>query len=163
MSRAMHLQANPTPFDRLAGGLLFRLVSLGLTPSRWPWTAGGTVILEVRGRRSHRLHSTLVTWVEHDRARYLVSMPGAEPQWVKNARVAGGAVVLRHGTNRIRVSLAELPAAQRAPVLQAWYRVTGRSAPPRRHFGIDRSAPLAAFEHLAAAHPVFRILPASQA
>jgi hypothetical protein len=48
------------------GRLLWRLVSLGLTPSRWPGSACGTVILEVKGRRSGGLRSLLVTWVEHD-------------------------------------------------------------------------------------------------
>ena len=121
------------------------------------------MILEVKGRRSGQLHSTLVTWVEHDPGRYLVSMPGVEPQWVKNARATEGNVVLRHGTRRIPVRLAELPANQRAPVLQAWYRVAGLSPHPRRHFGLDRRAGLEAFARLAPEHPVFRILPTSPA
>jgi hypothetical protein len=41
--------------------LMWWLVSLGLTPSSWPGSACGTVILEVKGRRSGRLQSTLVT------------------------------------------------------------------------------------------------------
>ena len=64
--------------DRVSAGLLRWLVSAGLTPSRWPGTACGTILLEVKGRRSGRIRSNLVTWVRHDGRRYLVTMPEAE-------------------------------------------------------------------------------------
>jgi hypothetical protein len=99
--------------------------------------------------------------VEHDGARYLVSMPGEEPQWVKNMRAAGDEAVLRHGDRVTRVHLRELGAEERAPVLRAWYRVTWLSGPPRRHFGLGRGAALENFVRLAADHPVFRIEPAA--
>lgn len=145
--------------ELLTGRLLWWLVSLGLTPSRWPGSGCGTAILEVKGRRSGVLRSLLVTWVEYDGERYLVTMPGQEPQWVKNMRAAGGEVVLRHGNGRNQVHLQELPANERAPVLQAWYRVTVLSGPPRRHFKLGRSAAIEEFERIAADHPVFRIEP----
>ena len=143
--------------DLLTGRFLSRLVSRGWTPRRWPGTACGTVLLEVKGRRSGALRSLLLTWVEHDGARYLVSMPGEEPQWVKNMRAAGDEAVLRHGDHATRVRLRELPADERAPVLRAWYRVTRLSGPPRRHFGLGHGAALDDFAGIAAAHPVFRI------
>jgi deazaflavin-dependent oxidoreductase (nitroreductase family) len=145
--------------ELLTGRLLWWLVSLGMTPSRWPGTACGTVILEVKGRRSGGLRSLLVTWVERDGERYLVTMPGQEPQWVKNMRAARGDVVLRHGHRRSPVHLRELPANERATVLQAWYRVTGLSGPPRRHFKLGRSAAVEEFERIVSDHPVFRIEP----
>jgi deazaflavin-dependent oxidoreductase (nitroreductase family) len=146
----------------LTGRALWWLVSLGLTPSRWPGSACGTVILEVKGRRSGRLRSNLVTWVERNGDRFLVTMPGEEPQWVSNMRAARGNVILRHGNRRRHVRLQELPASQRAPVLQAWYRLTALSANPRRHFRLDRKAPIEEFECLAARHPVFRIVPVAE-
>jgi hypothetical protein len=97
--------------------------------------------------------------VEHDGERYLVTMPGREPHWVKNMRAAGGEVVLRHGGRRSRVRLHELPTNERAPVLRAWYRVTAVSGPPRFHFGLTRSAEIDEFDRIAADHPVFRIDP----
>jgi deazaflavin-dependent oxidoreductase (nitroreductase family) len=139
--------------------LLWWLVSLGLTPSRWPGSACGTVILEVKGRRSAVLRSLLVTWVAHGGERYLVTMPGEEPQWVKNMRAAGGNVTLRHGSRRNQVRLQELPASERAPVLKAWYRVAGLSPIPRWHFKLGRNAVIQEFERIAADHPVFRIVP----
>jgi deazaflavin-dependent oxidoreductase (nitroreductase family) len=141
--------------DRLTGRLLYWLVRLGLTPSRWPWSSCGTVILEVRGRRSGRLQSTLVTWVEYADDRYLVAMPAAEPQWVKNMRADDGQVALRHGRRRTHVVLREVPRDQRAPILQVWYKTTGLSSHPRRHFGVDRHASIKDFERLAASHAVF--------
>jgi deazaflavin-dependent oxidoreductase (nitroreductase family) len=145
--------------EELTQRLMWWLVSVGLTPSRWPGSACGTVILEVRGRRSGTPRSCLVTWVEYEGERYLVTMPGREPQWVKNMRAAGDTVTLRHGNHRDEVRLQELAAGDRAPVLQAWYRFTSMSANPRRHFKLDRSATIKDFERIAANHPVFRVVP----
>jgi hypothetical protein len=74
-------------------------------------------------------------------------------------RAAGGEVVFRHGNGRSQVHLQELLANERAPVLQVWYRLTGLSGPPRRHFKLGRSAAIEEFERIAAYHPVFRIEP----
>lgn len=145
--------------DRMKAGVTYWLVHLGVTPSRWPWSACGTAILEVKGRRSGRTLSALVTWVEHAGDRYLVVMPATEPQWVKNMRADGGHVVLRHGRRRTHVVLREVPPDRRAPILQAWFRTTGLSGPPRRHFGVKRCAKIDEFEGLAARHPVFRCDP----
>jgi deazaflavin-dependent oxidoreductase (nitroreductase family) len=142
--------------DRLSERVLYALVCLGLTPSRWPRASCGTVILDVRGRRTGRLHSTLVTWAEYGDGRYLVVMPAEEPQWVKNMRANGGHVVLRHGRRRTDVVLRAVPPDQRAAILQVWYRTTGVSSPPRRHFGVDRHADIRAFERVAGSHAVFR-------
>ena len=142
--------------DRLTGNVLYSLVSLGLTPTRWPWGLCGTVILEVRGRRSGRLHSNLVTWAEYGNDRYLVVMPATEPQWVKNMRADRGHVTLRHGRRRTDVVLREVPRDQRAAILQVWYRTTSMSSNPRRHFGVDPDAGIKDFEHLAENHAVFR-------
>ena len=154
-----HLGRGPTILDGFTGRLMWWLVSVGLTPSRWPRSACGTVILEVKGRRSGSLRSLLVTWVEYHGERYLVTMPGEEPQWVKNMRAGGGHVTLRHGNHRDEVRLQEMPAGERAPVLQAWYRFTSLSGNPRRHFKLGRSATIEEFERITAEHPVFRIMP----
>jgi deazaflavin-dependent oxidoreductase (nitroreductase family) len=146
--------------EGLTERLMWWLVSVGVTPSRWPGSACGTVILEVRGRRSGALRSLLVTWVEHEGRRYLITMPGKEPQWVRNMRAAGGTVTLRRGNHRDEVRLQELAASERASVLQAWYRFTSLSANPRRHFKLRRSAVIEEFERIAADHPVFLIVPA---
>ena len=52
------------------------------------------------------------------------------------------------------VQLEELPADQRAPILKAYLQ---RAEGARPHISIDQDAPLAAFETIAAAFPVFHV------
>jgi deazaflavin-dependent oxidoreductase (nitroreductase family) len=122
------------------------LASLGLTPS-------DTVTIEVEGRRTGRARSNVVTRVEHGGARYLVS-PRGESEWVRNVRAAGGRASIRH-RGRKHVRLEEVPAAARAPVIQAYLKKT--AAATRQHFGIGPDAPVEEFERIAHRHPVFRI------
>ena len=127
------------------------LASRGLTPR-------DTVTLEVRGRRSAQPRSTVVTWVERDGERYLVS-PRGESEWVRNLRAAGGQAVIRHG-RRQNVRLEEVPGGERAAILQAYLKKTRRAT--RQHFGVEPEAGLEAFEAIAGRHPVFRIQPENQ-
>jgi deazaflavin-dependent oxidoreductase (nitroreductase family) len=110
----------------------------------------------VKGRRSGRLFSTLVTWAEYDGDRYLIVMPTEEPQWVKNMRADAGRVTLRHGRHARHVVLREVSQEQRAPILQVWYQTTSMSSHPRHHFGIASDAGIEEFERLAESHAVFR-------
>ena len=55
------------------------------------------VTLEVRGRRSGRRIRLPLVMVAIAGERYLVSMLGAEVDWVRNVKAAGGNVTLRHG------------------------------------------------------------------
>ena len=126
---------------------MFRLASLGLTPS-------DTVMLEVNGCRSGRAHPTAVTWVEQDGERYPVS-PRGESEWVRNVRAAKGDALIRHrGQQQVR--LLAVPVEQRPPILQAYLRKTARAT--RKHFGLDREAAIEEFERIAARHPVLRIV-----
>jgi hypothetical protein len=84
---------------------------------------------------------------------------GEESYWVHNARATEGRVVLRRGRRRKAV-LEELPVAERAPVLMAWYSRVGSST-PSHYIGLPADAPLEAFEAIAPRWPVFRITPAS--
>jgi hypothetical protein len=112
------------------------------------------VTLEVTGRKSGRIFSLPVVIAIVDGQRYLVSMLGDNVAWVRNARAAGGKVVLRHG-RREEVRLEEVPAGQRAPVLKAYLQ---RAPGARPHIPVDKDAMLQEFEKVAAAIPVFRVL-----
>jgi hypothetical protein len=101
----------------------------------------------------------MVTWVEYDGDRYLVAMLGERTDWVRNARAAEGKAVLRRG-RREPVRLVEVPAAERAPIIEAWYKVTWTSTRP--HLGIDPKAGTDEFERIAANHPVFRVVSRSE-
>lgn len=112
------------------------------------------VTLEVTGHKSGRVISLPVVVALMDGQRYLVSMLGENVAWVRNARAAGGKVVLRHG-RREEVRLEEVPAGQRAPVLKAYLQCAPGARP---HIPVDKDAPLAEFEKVAATFPVFRVV-----
>jgi deazaflavin-dependent oxidoreductase (nitroreductase family) len=112
------------------------------------------VTLEVTGRKSGRTISLPLVVAVIDGQRYLVSMLGENVQWVLNARAAGGRVVLRRG-GREEVQLEEVPAEQRAPILKTYLQ---RAPGARPHVPVDKDAPIADFEKVAADFPVFRIV-----
>ena len=112
------------------------------------------VTLEVRGRRTGRRISLPLVMVIVDGERYLVSLLGAEVDWVRNVKAAGGNVTLRHG-RREEVHLEEVAANERAPVLKAYLE---RAPGARQHLPIDKDAPLSEFERVSAQFPVFRVV-----
>lgn len=121
------------------------------------------VTLEAPGRRSGRIIRLPLVMVAVGGERYLVSMLGEDVNWVlgedvnwvRNVRAAGGNVVLRHG-RREEARLEEVAADRRAPVLKAYLR---RAPGARPHLPVHKDAPLAAFERVAPAFPVFRVVP----
>ena len=112
------------------------------------------VTLEVTGRKSGRTVSLPVVVAVVDGQRYLVSMLGEHVQWVHNVRAAGGRAVLRSG-GREEVHLEEVPPDARAPILRAYLQ---RAPGARPHVPVNKDAPLAEFEQVAAAFPVFRVV-----
>ncbi len=145
----MTFYRRPTKLTQVFNRLFSRLASLGLTPAR-------TVALEVKGRRSGQVRSTVVNYLRYEGERFLVS-PRGEAEWVRNVRAAGGDAAIRHGRLQ-RVRLAEVPAEQRAPIIKAYLGENALST--RQHFGVDPKAPIEEFEAIAARHPVFRIVTA---
>jgi len=113
----------------------------------------GLVALEVIGRKSGRIVSFPLVMVTVDGQRYLASMLGDNTQWVRNVRAASGKAVLRSGGVE-DVQLEELPANQRAPILKAYLQAAPGARP---HVPVDKDAPLAEFEKIAAEFPVFRL------
>src|SRR6185295_9656671 len=111
------------------------------------------VTLDVRGRRSGRTISLPLVMALIEGERYLVSMLGAEVDWVRNVKAAGGNVTLRHG-RREEVHLEEVAADQRAPVLKAYLK---RAPGARPHLPIHEDAPLSEFEQVSTQFPVFRV------
>ena len=111
------------------------------------------VTLEVTGRTSGRIVSLPVVMVVVAGQRYLVSMLGEDVQWVRNVRAAGGRAVLRSG-GREEVQLKKVPTGQRAPILKAYLQIAPGARP---HVPVNKDAPLAEFERIAATFPVFRL------
>ena len=122
------------------------VASSGITPNYM-------VTLEVTGRKSGRIVSLPVVIAIVNGERYLVSMLGDNVQWVHNVRAAGGRAVLRSG-GREEIQLEEVPADRRAPILKEYLQ---RAPGARPHVPVNTDAPLAEFEKIAAAFPVFRL------
>jgi len=146
----------PTRLGRVVNRLWTRMAAAGLTPNSWPGEPkGGTIALETAGRRSGRRRLNVVTWVEYDGERYLVSMLGERVDWVRNVRAAQGEAAIRHGDRRA-IRLDEVPVSQRGPIVQAYLKRTARAT--KGHLGLEPDAPLEAFDLIVPNHPVFRIV-----
>jgi deazaflavin-dependent oxidoreductase (nitroreductase family) len=113
----------------------------------------GLVTLDVTGRTSGQIISLPVALIVVDGQRYLVSMLGEHVHWVQNVRAARGRAVIRSG-RREQVHLEEVGVDQRAPILKAYLQ---RAPGARSHVPVDKDAPLADFERIAPAYPVFRV------
>jgi deazaflavin-dependent oxidoreductase (nitroreductase family) len=111
------------------------------------------VTLEVVGRKSGKIISLPLVVAFVDGQRYLVSMLGDDVQWVRNIRASGGKAVIRTG-KREEVLLKDVPVDQRAPILKAYLQ---RATGAQPHISVSKDAPLAEFEKVAAAYPVFQI------
>jgi len=84
----------------------------------WGVSVKGSRVLEVRGRTSGEVRTTVVNLLTVDGQRYLVA-PRGETQWVRNLRAAGEGV-LRVGRRREAFSAVELPDVAKVPVLRAY-------------------------------------------
>lgn len=147
LKRWLYRGDRPHRFASAANRLQAVAASAGLPPKR-------LVTLEVRGRKTGRLLSFPVVVADYRDERYLVAMLGEKANWIRNVRAANGLVVLRHG-RREAVRLEEVDASARAPILQRYLQVAPGARP---HIPLDRRAPLAEFERIAARYPVFRVL-----
>jgi len=107
----------------------------------------------VTGRSSGRSLAFPIVLADINDTWYAVSMLGANANWVRNVRVAGGAATIRHGQSW-DVHLAEVPVPQRAPILKRYLDVAPGARP---HVPVDRSEPVEAFVPIAADFPVFRV------
>lgn len=148
--RWMYRGGRPHRLAAFLNGIWKRVAATGLP-------VGGLNTLEVRGRRSGRTISFPVVVAEYEGDRYLVAMLGEGVNWVANVRAADGQAVLRHG-HREAVRLAEVGPDARAPILKRYLRVAPGA---RAHVPVDRDAPLADFERIAAQYPVFHVSPAA--
>ena len=137
----------PGVLTKLANRLVGWLAGAGLGPRR-------TVVLDVKGRRSGQTRSTVVNIVNVDGAEYLVA-PRGNTEWSRNAR-ANGEALIKRGSSKRSVRLAELPVDQRAPIIQAY--LMENALVTKANFGIDPKAPIEEFHRIADQHPVFRIV-----
>jgi len=145
-SRWLYRGQRPNWLARVMNRASAVVASLGFTPNYME-------TLEVVGRKSGRIFSLPVVIAVVAGERYLVSMLGENVLWVENVRAAGGRAVLR-SKGREEIRLEEVPTDRRAPILKAYLH---RAPGARPHVPVSKDAPLAEFEKLAPAYPVFHI------
>lgn len=133
-------------FTRLGNALSASMIRLGIGPS-------GMHLLRVRGRKTGLPRTTPVNLVEHDGRRWLVA-PYGEVAWVRNARAAGEAELLR-GRNVEHACLQEATPGEAAPVLRSYLRQLRLVVGP--YFDVTPASSDAAFAAEAPRHPVFLI------
>jgi hypothetical protein len=136
----------PNWIARFLNGMWAKTASKSVMPN-------GLVALEVVGRKSGRIVSFPLVMVKVDGNRYVASMLGDNTQWVRNVRASAGKAVLRSGGYE-EVDLVELPARERAPILKAYLAAADGARP---HVPVNKDAPIAEFEKIAADYPVFRL------
>jgi len=144
--RWLYRGGRPSRLGRVLNRLSAIMFSAGVMPSR-------VATLEITGRKSGRQVSLPVVIADYRGERYLVSMLGANTNWVRNLKAADGQAVLRHGRREL-IRLQEVPVAERAPVLRLYLQVAPGARP---HIPVDRRADPTEFERIAAGYPVYRI------
>ncbi|WP_040832978.1 nitroreductase/quinone reductase family protein [Nocardia brevicatena] len=124
--------------------------------------AVGTMrVLSVPGRKTGQLRTTPVSPLTVDGVMYVVG-GFDDADWVRNARAAGWGVLAKGRRNQ-RVSLVELPASEREPVLRAFPEKVPHGVQFMIRSGTVESADPDAFAAAAPRCPVFRIEPAPHA
>lgn len=131
---------------RFGNAMAGTMIRLGIGPA-------GLHLLRVRGRKSGVLRTTPVNLVEHGGRRWLVA-PYGEVGWVRNARAAGEAELLR-GRSVDHAHLREATAEEAAPVLRSYLRQLRFVVGP--YFDVTASSPDSAFVAEAPRHPVFLV------
>jgi deazaflavin-dependent oxidoreductase (nitroreductase family) len=146
VARWLYRGKRPHRFARLANRVWAWLGAKGVGPH-------GLAKLEVVGRKTGRPVSFPVVVADYEGGRYLVSMLGADTNWVRNVRAAGGQAVLCRG-RREPVRLVEVDPQDRPPILRRYLECAPGGRP---HLRVDRTAPIEEFETIAGQFPVFRI------
>lgn len=149
LRRWMYRGGRPRALARAMNRLSAKQFAAGLLAPR------RAVTLEVVGRRSGATVAVPLVITAYDGHDYLVPMLGGNANWVRNVRAADGrAVLCRRG--RVPVRLTEIDVSRRAPILRRFLDVAPGARP---HIPVDRTAPLAEFDRIAADYPVFRVDP----
>lgn len=148
LKRWMYRGGRPNRLTKILNKGWAFIHSLGIFPNY-------LVTLEVVGRQSGKVISFPLAMTVTHGERYLVSMLGENTNWVRNVRAAGGKAKLVHGIAE-EVLLEEVDISQRAPIIKAFL---GHAPGARPHIPVDKDAPVAEFEKIAAKYPVFRVIP----
>ncbi len=137
----------PTAIERIFNRFFGFLVGLGLGMKH-------NYLLEVRGRKSGKLYSTLIDLLERGGKRFLVA-PRGLTQWVRNAEAAGE-VALKKGSSRQTYRLRPVPDAEKPELLKAY--LDSFKTAVQRFFPVPAGSGVEAFVSIAPNYPVFELI-----
>lgn len=137
-----------TRVDRALNAAIRTLVGLGIGP-------GHMRVLEVRGRKTGKLHATPIDVLVVQDRLYLVA-PRGRTQWVRNAE-ASGEVTLRRGARADGYQLRALSDAEKPEILKAYLDRFRHAV--QRFFTVPAGSPPAAFAAIAGRYPTFELIP----
>jgi deazaflavin-dependent oxidoreductase (nitroreductase family) len=130
-------------FNRFFGWL----VGLGLGLSH-------NYLVQVRGRKTGKIHSTPVSVLSYKNKVFLVAGRGYT-QWVRNV-LADGQLTLKKGRVRLEFRLRVVLDEEKPEILKAYL---GRFKwTVQRYFPVPADSPLEAFVSLADRYPVFELI-----
>jgi deazaflavin-dependent oxidoreductase (nitroreductase family) len=136
----------PTAVERVFNRVFGMVVGLGIGHEH-------NYLLEVRGRKSGRIYSTPVNWIEVSGRRYLIC-PRGRAQWVRNVEASGDAT-LKRGSRQIRCKLHAVGDAEKPELLKAY--LDRFKTVVQRYFPVPAGSPAAAFQPYLDRYPVFEI------
>jgi deazaflavin-dependent oxidoreductase (nitroreductase family) len=139
----------PTALERAFNRVFGLLVGLGIGFSH-------NYLLEVRGRKSGKIHSTPINLLEFGGKRFLVA-PRGRTQWVRNAEAAG-VVALKKGKIKLQFQLRAIPDVDKPEILKAYLDNFKREV--QRYFPVAADSPVQAFTPLLQNYPAFELIAA---
>jgi deazaflavin-dependent oxidoreductase (nitroreductase family) len=139
----------PTALERAFNRVFGFLVGLGIGFSH-------NYLLEVRGRKSGKIHSTPINLLEFGGKRFLVA-PRGRTQWVRNAEAAG-VVTLKKGKIKLQFQLRAIPDVEKPEILKAYLDNFKREV--QRYFPVAADSPVQAFTPLLQNYPAFELIAA---
>ena len=148
MNSALPVFREPSGVEKIFNRIFGFFVGLGLGFSY-------NYLLEVRGRKTGRLHSTPVDLLELNGKSYLVA-PRGRTQWVRNAEAAGE-VTLKKGSTRRKFRLQPIPDTAKPQILKAYLDSFKREV--QRYFPIPAGSPQESFAAIAQSYPAFELVP----
>jgi hypothetical protein len=137
-----------TPIEAAFNRVMGFLAGLGIGPSF-------IYLLQVKGRKTGRIHSAPVNLMETAGKRFLVA-PRGRTQWVRNAEAAGE-ITLKRGSKRQNYRLIPIGEAQKPEILKMY--LDRYASAVQKFFPIPAGSELNAFREIAANYPVFELVP----
>jgi deazaflavin-dependent oxidoreductase (nitroreductase family) len=136
-----------TPVEAAFNRVMGFLAGLGIGP-RFIY------LLQVRGRKTGRMHSAPVNLMAAGGKRFLVA-PRGRTQWVRNAEAAGE-ITLKRGTKRQNYQLIPVSEAEKPEILKMY--LDRYASAVQKFFPIPAGSESSAFRPIAANYPVFELV-----